>query len=132
MLRKPSVSPRSQAAQGRSALALAADRFSNLCREGILPKKRVGEAMDPADVSLAASFLAQCRPTKTPSVHSADLRRVISRWSGRDVSAGSVIAAAVASGFDVAGWYGIMEFYPNALIGVNSRDCAKLISSTMR
>jgi hypothetical protein len=91
-------------------------RFHNLCANGILPRSATGPAIDPVDIARATVFLNRCRRTKRPNIHSFDLRRQIG------VSLGAVIAAGVALGFEVRGWYGIMEFYPHALMGVNRRD----------
>ena len=97
-------------------------RYPNLCAQGILSKREKGEPVDPADIAVALSFLARCRRTKRPAAHTVDLRRHISRWAGRPISTGAVIAGAVGAGFEAHGWYGVMEYYPNALVNVRIRD----------
>jgi hypothetical protein len=84
------------------ALALAHDRFPNLTAAGILGAKQSGPAIDPAHVTRALAFLAPCRKSKIPSVHSHDLRQAIG-----NVSLGATIAASVALGFALHPWRGI-------------------------
>jgi hypothetical protein len=98
-----------------AALAIARDRFYNLCSTGILGRKFAGPLVDLADLDKALAFLRQCRKTKKPNTHSADLACEIG------VSVGAVIAAATALNFTVQSWM----FVPNAMIGVNRVDVRK-------
>jgi hypothetical protein len=107
---------RGGALSGREALEIARERFPNLCCAGILPRKTVGEPVDLADIEVALVALARCRRTKTPSVHSFDLRRAIGGQLG------AVITASVALGFATHSWFGITTFAPHALIAINQSD----------
>lgn len=100
----------------REALAIARERFPNLCAGGILPRHAVGEPVDLDHIAVALTFLDRCRRTKIPRVHSFDLRRLI------DVQLGAVIAAAAALGFDVHSWHGVTCYAPHAMIGVDRLD----------
>ena len=119
-----SYGPISAPAQQTIVPAVTPARFHNLRANGILPRSATGLPIDPVDIAKAAAFLSRCRKTKRPNIHSFDLRRAIG------VSLGAVIAAAVALGFEVRGWYGIMEFYPHAMLGVNRRDIRKQVRAT--
>jgi hypothetical protein len=99
------------------ALALARARFSNLASTGILGAKQSGPPIDLGHIDRALAFLAACRKSKTPAVHSHDLRQAIG-----NVSLGAVIAACVGLGFDVRSWLGTRTFAPHAMIAVNARD----------
>jgi hypothetical protein len=101
------------------ALALACERFPNLCASGILPRRVTGSPINPTEVSIALSFLGRCRHTTRPTVHSVDLCRHVR------VSAGAIIAAAVTLGFTVRGWYGVTAYYPHAVMNVNRLDIRK-------
>jgi hypothetical protein len=105
-------------------LAIARERFPNLCSAGILGKRATGLPVDLWHVDKALSFLAQCRKSKIPAVHSHDLCGEIG------VSVGAVICAAHALGFDVRGWMGSRQFFPGAMIGVNARDVEKSANTT--
>jgi hypothetical protein len=114
---------RSDTLSGREALEIARERFPNLCCGGILPRKAIGrEPVDLADIEIALLFLGQCRKTKTPTVHSFDLRRAIPG----DVQLGAVIAAAAALGFPIHSWFGITTFAPHAMIAVNQSDVRRV------
>ena len=112
----------------REALAIARERFPNLCAGGILPKRAIGEPVDLDDIAAALTFLDRCRRTKVPRVHSFDLRRLISNWNHGSnltvagVQLGAVIAAAVALGFEVQNWHGVTCYAPHAMIGVSRVD----------
>jgi hypothetical protein len=108
------------------ALVIARERFSNLCGTGILGKKRTGPPIDPAHVTIALAFLAQCRKSKVPAMHSHDLCGEIG------VSVGALICAAHALGFDVRGWIGTRMFFPGAMIGVNSIDVRRIAMITSK
>jgi hypothetical protein len=99
------------------ALALAHERFPNLTAAGILGAKQSGQPIDPAHVTRALAFMAQCRKSKVPAVHSYDLRQAIG-----GVSVGAVICASIALGFPVVSWFGVTDYAPHALIGVNATD----------
>jgi hypothetical protein len=103
-------------------IALARVRFSNLRATGILPPSATGPAIDPVDLAAALAFLSRCRRNKRPSVFTYDLQRHVSRWAGRQVSTGAIIAAAVALNFQVHGWYGVRAFHPHALTNVGQFD----------
>jgi hypothetical protein len=103
------------------ALALALQRFPQLAATGILGANQTGPPIDPAHVEQALTFLAGCRKSKIPSVHSHDLRQKI-----ENVSLGATIAACVGLGFEVCSWAGVTDFAPHAMIGVNSTDVARL------
>jgi hypothetical protein len=103
-----------------AALAVARDRFQNLCSTGILGRKFTGPAVDLADLAKALAFLRQCRKTKQPTVHTVDLVAAIG------VSLGAVIAAATALGFGVHSFYGPLIYAPNALVAVSRVDVRKL------
>jgi hypothetical protein len=103
---------------GHEALEIARERFPNLCCAGILPRKAIGEPVELADIEIALAALAQCRKTKTPTVHSYDLRRAVPG----NVQLGAVIAAAVALGFATHSWFGVTTFAPHALIAANQSD----------
>jgi hypothetical protein len=103
-------------------IALARVRFSNLRATGILPPSATGPAIDPGDLEAALAFLSRCRRNKRPSIFTYDLQRHVSRWAGRQVSTGAIIAAAVALDFQVHGWYGVRAFHPNALTNVGRFD----------
>jgi hypothetical protein len=60
--------------------------------------------------------LSRCRKSKYENCHSFDLRRQIG-----GVTVGAVICAAVALGFAVHPWFGVTDYMPHALIGVDSR-----------
>jgi hypothetical protein len=100
------------------AMLIARERFPNLCCEGFLPRKAVGEPVDLGDIDLALTILAQCRRTKTRGMgmHTFDIRMLI------DAQHGALIGAAVALGFDVYSWHGTRTFMPHALIAVNQSD----------
>jgi hypothetical protein len=100
----------------------AKDRFQNLCAEGILPRSAAGRPIPPADTARAQAFLNRCRRTKRPNVHTTKLQRLVG------VGPGAIIAAAVGLGFEVRGWYGIWEFFPHALIGVNRFDVRRAMA----
>jgi hypothetical protein len=110
------------------ALEIARERFPNLCCAGILPRKAIGEPVDLDDIEIALAALAQCRRTKTPTVHSFDLRRAIPG----DVQLGAVIAASVALGFPIHSWFGITTFAPHAMIAVNKFDVRKHATNISR
>jgi hypothetical protein len=109
-----------------STTALAHVRFPNLCASGILGRSATGPRTDAADIEVALAFLGHCRRNQRPNVFTADLQRHVSRWAGRAVSVGAIIAAAVSLNFEVRGWYGVRAFYPHALLNVNQRDIRKL------
>jgi hypothetical protein len=111
---------------GREALEIARERFPNLCCEGILPRKAVGEPVDLADIEIVLAALAQCRKTKTRGMgmHTFDMRMLI------DVQHGALIAAAVALGFDVYSWRGTRTYAPHALIAVNQSDVRRIAAQT--
>jgi hypothetical protein len=102
------------------ALVIANKRFSNLASTGILGRRCTGPPIDLWQISKAMTVLAACRRSKSPRVHSYDLRAAIGA-----VSVGAVIAAAVALDFDVRSWLGDTTFAPHALIGVNADDIAR-------
>jgi hypothetical protein len=102
------------------AIALGRERFTNLSREGILPRKATGRPIDPNDVAQALAVLAHCRPTKLPRMHTFDLCKLLG-----DLQAGAVIAAAIALNFDVRSWYGATEFGQHALTNVSRADVKK-------
>jgi hypothetical protein len=104
------------------ALAIARERFPNLCSAGILGKRATGLPVGLWHIDKALSFLAQCRKSKIPAVHSHDLCGAIG------VSVGAAISAAHALGFDVRGWMGSREFFPGAMIGVNAADVARRVA----
>jgi hypothetical protein len=108
----------------QQALVIARKRFSNLTATGILGSKHSGPPIDLNHVVIALKFLAQCRKTKVPAVHSFDLRQAIG-----GVSVGATIAAAIALGFSVQSWRGSMVFAPHAMIGVNAKDIWRLADS---
>jgi hypothetical protein len=127
------------------ALEIARERFPNLCCAGILPRKAIGEPVDLADVEIALAALARCRKTRTPTVHSFDLRRAISKLPPGatlnvspghhlpgDVQLGAVIAASVALGFPIHSWFGITTFAPHAMIAVNKFDVRKHATNISR
>jgi hypothetical protein len=62
------------------ALALAHERFPNLTAAGILGAKQSGQPIDPAHVTRALAFMAQCRKSKVPAVHSYDAAICDARW----------------------------------------------------
>jgi hypothetical protein len=101
----------------QKAIVMARLRFANLTATGILGAKQTGPPIDPAHVNQALAFLAGCRPSKIPNVHSFDLRQAIG-----GVSVGAVIAAAVALGFIVVSWSGVVDYSPHVMIGINGRD----------
>jgi hypothetical protein len=107
------------------AMVIARQRFPNLASTGILERRSTGPPIDPAHVTIALRFLMRCRKSKIPAVHSFDLREQIG-----NVSAGAVIAASVALGFEVHSWVGVTDFAPHAMIGVNARDVGKLANTT--
>jgi hypothetical protein len=115
------IRARADALSGREALETARERFPNLCCAGILPRKAIGEPVDLDDIEIALAALAQCRRTKTPTVHSFDLRRAMPG----DVQLGAVIAAATALGFGVHSWFGVTTYAPHAMIAVNKFDVRK-------
>jgi hypothetical protein len=102
------------------ALAMAREVFPNLAAIGILGSKRTGQPINPAHVEIALAFLAPCRKSKKPAVHSHDFRQAI----GHGVSQGAVIVAAIALGFDVRSWLGTQMFVPGAMVSVNKADVA--------
>jgi hypothetical protein len=104
------------------ALEIARERFPNLCCEGILTRKAVGEPVDLDDIEVALVALAQCRKTKTRGMgmHTFDMRMLI------DAQHGALIAAAVALGFDVYSWRGTRTYAPHALIAVNQSDVRRV------
>jgi hypothetical protein len=104
------------------ALEIARQRFPNLSRGGILPKRVAGMPCNLSDIDDALTFLRQCRKTEMPNMHSFDLRRAV------DVSVGAIIVAATALGFDVRSWMDITSFSPHAMIAVNADDVARLCS----
>jgi hypothetical protein len=110
------------------ALVIARERFPNLTATGMLGTKHTGPPIDPGHVEIAMKFLAQCRKSKKPAVHSFDLRAAI----GNGVSQGAVIAAAIALGFDVRGWIGSRMFFPGAMVGVNSADVRRVAMITAK
>jgi hypothetical protein len=107
------------------ALEIARERYSNLCSEGILSRKAIGTPVDLNDLEIALAFFRKCRPTKVPNMHSFDLRLLI----GGRISVGALIAAAVALGFDVRSWYGVMEFGVHAMIAVRQIDVRRVAES---
>jgi hypothetical protein len=109
------------------ALALAHERFPNLAAAGILGAKQSGQPIDPAHVTRALAFMAQCRKSKVPAVHSHDLRQAIG-----NVSLGATIAASVGLGFALNPWRGVTSYEPHALIGVNASDVREIGSTTGR
>jgi hypothetical protein len=121
----PSGAPLISAAD---ALEIARERFTNLCCGGILPRKAVGEPVDLADIEIALVALAQCRKTKTPTVHTFDLRRAMPG----DVQLGAVIAASVALGFATHSWFGVTTFAPHALVAINQSDVRRVAMATRR
>jgi hypothetical protein len=102
------------------ALALARERFPHLAASGILGRRSTGPPIDPAHVERALAFLAQCRKSNAPAVHSFDLRAAIG-----NVSVGATIAAAIALGFSVHSWLGIADYAPHVMVGVNRGDVAR-------
>jgi hypothetical protein len=106
------------------ALALSRDRFPNLASTGILGRSSMGPPIDPDHVTIALMFLAWCRKTKIPRMHSSDLRRRIG-----DVSLGAVIAAAVGLNFEVRSWSGVTDYAPHALMNVNPSDVRRMADS---
>jgi hypothetical protein len=102
------------------ALVIARERFPNLYANGILGRRCAGPPIDLNHVERALAFLAPCRKSKIPSVHSHDLRQQI-----EIVSLGATIAACVGLGFEVCSWGGVTDFAPHAMIGVNSMDIAR-------
>jgi hypothetical protein len=114
--------PSAELISAEAALAIARERFSNLGSAGILgSKKPAGTTIDLAHVERALAFLARCRKSKIPNVHSHDLRAAIG-----GVSQGAVIVAAHALGFPVHSWLGTRTFAPGALIGVNATDVRRI------
>jgi len=101
-----------------AALAMAREVFPNLAAIGILGSKRTGQPINPAHVEIALAFLAPCRKSKKPAVHSHDLRQAI----GNGVTQGSVIAACLGLGFDCRSWMGTQMFVPGAMMNVNKAD----------
>jgi hypothetical protein len=109
------------------AVVIANKRFSNLASTGILgSKKPAGPPIDLNHVSIALRFLAQCRKSKVPAIHSHDLSGNIG------VSVGAVIVAAHALQFDARGWMGTRMFFPGAMIGVNAADVRRLVMITAK
>jgi hypothetical protein len=102
------------------AMVMARERFPNLYANGILGRRCTGPPIDLNHVERALAFLARCRKSKVPSVHSFDLRQAIG-----NVSLGATIAACVGLGFEVCSWGGVTDFAPHAMIGVNSTDVAR-------
>jgi hypothetical protein len=107
----------------QQALVIARERFPNLCRGGILPRKTVGEPVDLGEIATTLAFLRRCRTTKIPNVHTLDLSRSIG------VRPGAVIAAATALGFNVRSFYGVNCYAPHALIGVNCADATRVAAA---
>lgn len=107
-------------------IELAKAWFPNLCAPGILPRRVTGPPIDPAHVATALHLLGRCRRTKRPTVHSSDL----CRHAG--VSPGAIIAAAIALGFTVRGWYGAKAYYPHALVAVSRFYIRKQMSARAR
>ena len=110
----------------REALTIAREYFPNLCAGGILPRHAIGEPVDLDHIAVALTFLDRCRRTKVPTVHSFDLRRLISDHGSNltvaGVQLGAVIAAAVALGLEEHSWHGVTCYAPHAEIGVNQSD----------
>jgi hypothetical protein len=109
---------------GAQALEIARARFPYLGAGGFLPRKVAPQPIDPGEIETAMMFLRQCRRTKTPRVHSHDLRRLIG------VRLGAVIAAATALGFGVHSWFGTKTFAPHVLIAVNGADAARIAAAS--
>jgi hypothetical protein len=106
---------------GQEALAIARDRFPNLCSTGILGRKFTGPPIDLADIGKALAFLRGCRKTKQPTVHTVDIVDVIG-----GVQVGAVIVGAVALGFGVHSFYGPLIYAPHALVAVSKVDVRRL------
>jgi hypothetical protein len=102
------------------AMVIARERFPNLYANGILGRRCTGPPIDLNHVAMALTFLARCRKSKIPSVHSHDLRQQI-----EVVSLGATIAACVGLGFEVCSWGGVTDFALHAMIGVNSTDVVR-------
>jgi hypothetical protein len=103
------------------ALMIARERFPNLAASGILGTKQSGPPIDPGHVTRALAFLARCRKSKVPSVHSFDLRHTIG-----NVSVGAVIAACVGLGFSLHPWLGVTSYAPHVMLGINARDVKEI------
>jgi hypothetical protein len=102
------------------ALVIARKRFPSLYATGILGAKQSGPPIDIRHIEIAMKFLAQCRKSKAPAVHSFDLRQAI-----ENVSLGATIAACVGLGFEVYSWLGVTDFAPHVMIGLNRADVAR-------
>jgi hypothetical protein len=102
------------------AIVLAREVYPNLAGVGILGRRGTGAPINPSHVETAMKFLAPCRKTKKPAVHSFDLRQAI----GNGVSQGAVIVACIALGFDARSWMGTQMFVPGAMVNVNKADVA--------
>jgi hypothetical protein len=102
------------------ALVIARKRFPSLYATGILGAKRTGPPIELAQIERAMAFLALCRKSKVPAVHSFDLRQAI-----ENVSVGATIAACVGLGFEVYSWLGVTDFAPHVMIGLNRADVAR-------
>jgi hypothetical protein len=111
---------RARVITAEQALVIARERFLNLSCGGILPRKAVGTLVDLDEIDVALTYLAQCRRTRIPAMHTFDLRRAI------DVQLGAVIAAATALGFPTHSWHDITCYAPHALIAVNESDVRRV------
>lgn len=136
MLAIPECAEAQAGLSAADALMIARRRFPNLFCGGILTRHtaHTGIPVDLAEINIALAFLGQCRRSRTPRVHSFDLRRAIARWSedgtgdgARDVQLGATIAAATALGFPVHSWRGVTTFAPHAIIGVNANDVKRVV-----
>jgi hypothetical protein len=124
MTSTPHSTPAQPAIDAVAAITTARrDRFPNLCEGGILGRRHTGQPINPADVAVALAFLGRCRRTKRPNTHTADLQRHVG------VGPGAIIAAGVCLNFEVRGWYGIREFYPHAVMGVNRFDVRRQVTA---
>lgn len=117
------------AAQARPADFVIADarrRFRYLSADGLTPRPVKGgpvpKEIAPGDIAVALQFLAHCRHSKKPGVHTADIQVAVWRRFSREISIGAVIAAALALSFDVQSTFGCRGFHPHALISVRRYD----------
>lgn len=96
-----------------SALALAHRRFPNLAAAAILGGAAPGRTSTQLVCVVRALRFWRRVENQNPAVHSHDLRQAIG-----NVSLGATIAAAFTLGFPVHEWFGVTDYAPHALVGV--------------
>lgn len=113
---------------GITAIAIARDRFKLLCAQGTHPPKSMAPTpVDAGQVELVMTILQRVGKTKTPKVFAVDIARDAAAATGRKVSVGAVIAAAVALNFGVRSWRGVSSFAPDAATDISLLDLRREI-----